>query len=540
MMSCIAMRSCGGAFPVKTKSTACTHKPPRPVVTRGAMTSHSSSTRQTQTRRGRQPTRHPRVLMDTPLFGKGNIAVARRQPSTATRALRDGDNDGLRTPSSRTGDDDGDTIFGLPRKTVAEPFAILLGSQFILFVGVGALLPALPLYAQSIGLSGSANGVVLSAPALAMLVLNLPAGKLVDSWGRKQMMMAGMFVIALSDFATGQCRTVLALVPARLSLGAGRSAAEGGDRAYLADLTERAPESRGTITGTQQAVQALGLVIGPLIGGTIAERYGAPAVFYVISFAALVCTAGYSLLPEINGALEKREEQALMSVDMSEEEEVLFNEQIATRRAKSDWGTLLRDNRQKVLVLAASANALGFVAKLTCIPWFASETLGATPGQVGELFSLTALLGIASASLGGVVADKVGLKAVVVVSLVACALGLGFAKDAGDIRELQLCIGLWGMGTAAAGPAVNALAIESAPKGGEGEALTLPKTAGDLVFLVGPIVIGLTDDFLGSPGSSLGLVSGTAAAAAVGALMFLDPKQKEDDEERRGARREND
>ena len=92
----------------------------------------------------------------------------------------------------------------------------------------------------------------------------------------------------------------------------------------------------------------------------------------------------------------------------------------------------------------------------------------------------------------------------------------------------------------AAGPAVNALAIASAPKGGEGEALTLPKTAGDLVFLVGPIVIGLTDDFLGSPGSSLGLVSGTAAAAAVGALMFLDPKQKEDDEERRGARREND
>ena len=46
--------------------------------------------------------------------------------------------------------------------------------------------------------------------------------------------------------ATGQCRTVAALVPARLILGAGRSAAEGGDRAYLADLTERCPEARGT------------------------------------------------------------------------------------------------------------------------------------------------------------------------------------------------------------------------------------------------------------------------------------------------------
>jgi MFS family permease len=424
-------------------------------------------------------------------------------------------------PSPGSNGDEEDTMFGLPRKAVAEPFAILLGSQFILFVGVGALLPALPLYAQSIGLSGSANGVVLSAPALAMLLLNLPAGKLVDSWGRKQMMMAGMFVIALADFATGQCRTIMALVPARLSLGAGRSAAEGGDRAYLADLTDRCPSARGTITGTQQAVQALGLVIGPLIGGKTAEAYGAPSVFYLISFAALACTAGYSLLPEINGAQEKEEQILAMSMDMSEEEEEEFQRTLEIQKKKADWGTLLKSNRQRVLVIAASANALGFVAKLTCIPWFASATLGASPAEVGELFSLTALLGMASAPLGGVLADKIGLKAVIVVSLAFCAAGLGFAKNAEDVHALQICIGVWGMGTAAAGPAVNALAIESAPKGGEGEALTLPKTAGDFVFLVGPIILGLSDDFLGSPGSSLGLVSGAAAVAAVGAAVFL-------------------
>ena len=140
---------------------------------------------------------------------------------------RDALTDGTRgvsstTPSPDPNDgDENDVVFGLPRKAVAEPFGILLGSQFVLFVGVGALLPALPLYAQSIGLSGSANGVVLSAPALAMLLLNLPAGKLVDSWGRKQMMMAWMFVIALSDFATGQCRTVAHGVGARLALAPG-------------------------------------------------------------------------------------------------------------------------------------------------------------------------------------------------------------------------------------------------------------------------------------------------------------------------------
>ena len=77
------------------------------------------------------------------------------------------------------------------------------------------------------------------------------------------------------------------------------------------------------------------------------------------------------------------------------------------------------------------------------------------------------------------------------------------------------------MGTAAAGPAVNALAQESAPAGAEGEALTLPKTAGDVVFLVGPVALGLADDLLGSEGASLALVSATAAASAVATLAFL-------------------
>lgn len=430
------------------------------------------------------------------------------------------------------GKDGEEFLFGLPRERVFKPLAILLSSQFILFIGVGALLPALPLYAQSIGLDGKANGIVLSAPALAMIFLNLPAGKLVDSWGRKQMMMAGMFVIALSDLATSQCRTVTALVPARLSLGAGRSAAEGGDRAYLADLSDRFPAARGTISGTQQAVHALGLVIGPLVGGYAAERYGAPAVFYLISGAALACTAGYSLLPDINASAEQEAEKLALSVDMSQEEEEEFEREQEAIRAASDWGALLRSNRQRVITFAAGANALGLVAKLTCIPWFATASLGATPQQVGELFSLTALLGMASAPVGGVIADKIGLKAVIVASLAACAVGLGLAQEAQDVRQLQLCVGLWGMGTAAAGPAVNALAQESAPKGGEGEALTLPKTAGDLVFVVGPIVLGLTDDRLGSPGASLWLVSGAAAMASAATLAFLRPLGEENDKEK--------
>ena len=48
---------------------------------------------------------------------------------------------------------------------VLGPFSLLLLSQFILFLGVGAVIPTVPLYGQSIGLSAASNGVVISAPA---------------------------------------------------------------------------------------------------------------------------------------------------------------------------------------------------------------------------------------------------------------------------------------------------------------------------------------------------------------------------------------
>jgi nitrate/nitrite transporter NarK len=51
------------------------------------------------------------------------------------------------------------------------------------------------------------------------------------------------------------------------------------------------------------------------------------------------------------------------------------------------------------------------------------QALNASTQEVGELFSLTALLGMAAATSGGVIADKIGLKAVVVTSLLMCATG---------------------------------------------------------------------------------------------------------------------
>ena len=451
--------------------------------------------------------------------------------ATTQRTRASTEDDGDVGASARGDGAEAATTLGLPRD-VYEPLRTLLASQFVLFLGVGALLPALPLYAQSIGLSSSANGVVISAPALAMLALNQPLGRATDRYGRKPLMMGGMVVMALADVGTAMSRSVAALVPMRMLLGVGRAGCECGDRAYLADLCARVPEKRGIIVAGQSTVHAVGLVIGPLLGGRLMEAYGAPAAFYYVAAAAVGTAIGYSFLPET--LTEETREAAELKATMDEEDGGMFEglnpfmssderEELRERKSQresSSWLTLLANREQRVLLLCASANSLGFVAKLTVIPLYASGHLDASPAEVGNLFSITALLGLATAPLSGLAADKFGKKVVVGAALAACATGLFFGAQSQTQSELIFFIGAWGIGTAAAGPAINALAQELAPKGGEGEALTLPKSAADFIFLIGPLVLGVLDDFIGTDNAGMILCS-SAAAIAAASCFFL-------------------
>ena len=96
----------------------------------------------------------------------------------------------VKQKQSTTNEEEEDSQLEIPQE-VLQPFALLLLSQFILFVGVGAVIPTIPLYGQSIGLSSAANGVVISAPAVALLLISRIAGEYSDK-GRKGAMLGGM------------------------------------------------------------------------------------------------------------------------------------------------------------------------------------------------------------------------------------------------------------------------------------------------------------------------------------------------------------
>ena len=276
---------------------------------------------------------------------------------------------------------------------------LLLTSQFILFLGVGAVIPIIPLYSQSIGLSSTSNGVVISAPAIALLLCSRFSASYADM-GRKPPMLLGMAFIAVSDLGTAFANSLPVLVVARLGLGLGRGYAEAGERGMLADLANRAPEEwRGRGLALQQAVVAVGVALGASGGGILVQRFGVRIGFFCVSVAAVICLGLYMLLPETVG--DASNAKVTEEIDASRHEIV--------DNGSDAWIQLLATSPTwRSLALCQCGVSFGYACKIAIIPVLASDFLPGGIAAAGLLLSAAGLAGLLGASIGGYLTDQYG------------------------------------------------------------------------------------------------------------------------------------
>lgn len=416
--------------------------------------------------------------------------------------------------SSTTDDDTSIIIAGVEvPKSTAKPLRLLLVAQFILFLGVGAVIPTIPLYGKAIGLSSAMNGLVISAPALALLILAKPSGEYADR-ARKPAMMWGMALIALSDLGTSLASSIIPLVVARIGLGAGRCISESGERGILADLASTIPALRGRVLASQQAVLALGIAFGAPAGGYIVEMYGPRASFLCVTVAALLALMLYNFLPEtVDPAPTANDE-----------------EDDDTPIAKVDWGDLLKDSRWRRLSLFEVGAKFGYACKLASIPLIAAQVLPGGAIGAGALLSAAGLSGLLGAPLGGIFVDKFGSRNTLIGTGVLSAAGLmavPFALGAQDVGAIptwalfSTSVLTWSLAVAAQSPSTTAFAQEISPEGSEATAMALPRAAGDSVYLFAPFLLGSIADMAGLPSGSECFFAGFCALVGTAAFAVL-------------------
>jgi MFS family permease len=138
---------------------------------------------------------------------------------------------------------------------------------------------------------------VLNGYTISFAALLIPAGRLADRFGRRQMFMAGLTVFAAASILVGAAPTFQVMVAARVIQGVGGALIA---PASLGLLLAGIPESARMATVAKWgAVTALGVATGPSIGAFIVETMGWRWAFLVLPpFCLIAYLTGRTALPK--------------------------------------------------------------------------------------------------------------------------------------------------------------------------------------------------------------------------------------------------
>ena len=194
-----------------------------------------------------------------------------------------------------------ETLRASARVLRSGPFLALLFVTFAIFVmRAGARITLIPLYAgEELGLAESDIGVILAVSAVATVFVVNPGGWLVDRIGRKPVLIAGLLLTAAATAGYGMLNTFASLVV--LSVGFGVVAAFAGipPPTLAGDLAP--PDSAGAAFGIYRMAGDLGIVVGPLVVGAIADRGAFGAGFLTAAGVLVVAAVVALLIPETGG-----------------------------------------------------------------------------------------------------------------------------------------------------------------------------------------------------------------------------------------------
>ncbi len=151
-----------------------------------------------------------------------------------------------------------------------------IAAVFITWVGVGTIIPVLPLFIKDRGASYSLLGAIVAASLVGHVVGQYPAGRLSDRLGRRPLMLGGLLLQAAAVAAFLLPMPVPLLIGVRFLIGLGGAAFLPVSRALVADLVP--PARRGMAYGWLSGAEMAGLVFGPALGGLLA-LLGLAAVF---------------------------------------------------------------------------------------------------------------------------------------------------------------------------------------------------------------------------------------------------------------------
>jgi MFS family permease len=184
--------------------------------------------------------------------------------------------------------------------------ASLVAGVFFGGVGGGVAFPTLPALGELLGISPFLVGLILSLNRFTRLLMNTPAGVVLDRLGTRRPMILGFVLQGVVPFGyvaglhpeSIPVGSADAFLLSRALWGIGSAFVFVGAFSTVTHVTTR--ENRGKWIGYMRGGQSLGFPTGLAVGGLLTDAYGYDVAFVVAGVAGLLAAAvAFLVLPDV-------------------------------------------------------------------------------------------------------------------------------------------------------------------------------------------------------------------------------------------------
>ena len=375
---------------------------------------------------------------------------------------------------------------------------ILLGAIAAMTpLAIDMYLPAMPNIAKDLGVAESAVQMTLSVYIGAFAVGQLIHGPLADSFGRKPILLVGIFFFAIASVLSAMVNSIETLMLARGFQGFAGAAVAVIIQAIVRDMFDREDFTR--VMSFVTLIMTIAPLVGPLLGGHISVWLGWRAIFIILTAIAILI--GIAVLRKIPETLSEKNKQSLR-----------FG--VVTR----NYLSLFKDPVAMGLILCSAFSFSGMFAFLTAGSFVYIDVYGVKPDHFGYFFGFNIVAMMVMTSLNGRLVKKVGshfmLRLGLAIQFLA-GVGLFVSLLIGpEFWQLVLFIALYISTLSTIGSNASGLLLSHYPK----MAGTASSLSGSLRFGISSLVGGLVAVFPAS--ITLSMVAMMAFCAAASALCY--------------------
>jgi MFS transporter, DHA1 family, multidrug resistance protein len=356
--------------------------------------------------------------------------------------------------------------------TTSRSFLLICTVGIFSFISYNMVrMPALSLFAESLGASPERIGLIVSVSTLTGVLLKLPSGALSDIYGRRFLLRIGVVAFGLPPFLYPFITDLDALTALRFVHGLATAIFAPSALATVAELYR---ERRGAALGTYTACTQSGALLGPFLGGYLIHTAGFSTAFVMAgAFGCVGMALFYSLHLDVAVPQRKDKGVAVVLAEM--------------------WKGFAAVAKNKIVLITSVTDGAKMIANgalMAFLPLY-GVSAGLNPGEVGLLFTVQAFTSFFAKPIMGRVSDQVGRQPLIMIGLLICAGTFVCIPQVSMFAVLVALSAGFGFGEAVVSSSSSALVADSSEFKRLGAGMGMQGTIMDIGHASGPLLAGV-------------------------------------------------